>query len=206
MSADALHRRLFGLLSLFSPRMHTKVLRRYFNWWHRSPDPWKLQVSLYELNKYRTTLDHVPREPYTRILDAGCSEGTFTHLLAREHPGAEIVGVDISERALARARARGEGPRFIAADLTDPGTIGVFDLVFCAETLYYLGRDERLRHVSRRLRDLVAPGGVLVLVHPWPEARRLHRHLEGDPVTRRIAEHVENDPHRPFSVTCYRRL
>ncbi|MFB9968444.1 class I SAM-dependent methyltransferase [Sinosporangium siamense] len=184
-------------------------MRRYFNWWHRTPDPWHLSVSPYERDKYHATLRQVPERSYSRILDAGCSEGTFTHLAAGAHPGAETIGIDISERALARARAArpvGDGgPRFIAGDLLNPPDLGRFDLVFCAETLYYLGRDDRLRLASRRLRDLLAPGGVLVLVHPWPEAPELYRHLDADAALAKSAEHVENDARRPYSVTVYTR-
>ncbi len=41
-----------------------------------------------------------PKEEYKRILDMGCSTGHFTVALAESYPSAEIVGVDLSQRAL----------------------------------------------------------------------------------------------------------
>ncbi|MFC7584334.1 class I SAM-dependent methyltransferase [Nonomuraea antimicrobica] len=200
---ELLHRALFKGVSLLPPGGQAVVLRRYFDWWHRSPDPWRLQTDAYEQRKYATTLQVLPDRPYRRILDVGCAEGAFTHLIAAEYPEAQVTGVDISERALNRARARPGPPllSFTRADLIAYGQPGEFDLVVCAETLYYLGRDDRLRLASARLVELVRPGGLLLLVHPWPEADRLYTYL-GDPMTR-VLHHVDEDAHRPFSVTVF---
>jgi trans-aconitate methyltransferase len=142
------------------------------------------------------------------ILDEECqsSEGVFTEILMKAHPGAEITGIDISERALARARHRiGDTSRvrFEQADILGHRVVHRFDLVVCAETLYYLGRDDRLRHASAQLCRLLAPGGLLVLAHPWPESRRLHRHIAADTAVSAVTEHIDTRTHRPFSVALY---
>ncbi|WP_157383051.1 class I SAM-dependent methyltransferase [Nonomuraea coxensis] len=196
--------------ALLGRRSQKAVLRRYFDWWHRRPDPWNLTGDAYEQHKYRTTLALLPAARPSRVLEAGCAEGVFTELLAEACPDAGITGIDISGKALERARRRAERfagrVRFVHADLLDgshrlrPG----FDLVVCAETLYYVGGGERLRAASRRLVALLAPGGHLVLVHPWPEARRLHRFADAAPELAKVGEHVELDCARPFSVALYR--
>lgn len=202
-----MHRTLFKTISLLSPRGQGGVLRRYFDWWHRTPDPWKLGTDGYEQHKYATTLGQVPDRPYRRILEVGCSEGVFTRLLATSYPRTDIMAIDISHRALLRARERtSQAPgrtAIVQADIVTFTANQGFDLVFCAETLYYLGRDDRLRAASARLAGLLTPGGVLVLVHPWPEAERLHRFVETDPALSRIAHHVQDASHRPFSVAVY---
>jgi SAM-dependent methyltransferase len=205
---DMLHRALFKSFSLFGRRSHGVVLRRYFDWWHRRPDPWRLATDEYEQRKYKTTLDEVPDGVYRRILEAGCAEGVFTERLATTYPDAEVVGIDISEKALERARQRNEEfadrVRFVHADILDHDLRPGFDLVVCAETLYYVGGGDQLRHASHRLTSLLAPGGLLVLVHPWPEATRLHRFADAAPGVSKIGERVEQDAHRPFSVSLYR--
>ncbi|MCG5213912.1 class I SAM-dependent methyltransferase [Streptosporangium sp. KLBMP 9127] len=201
---DMMHRVLFKSLSLLAPGKQGAVLGRYFDWWHRRPDPWSLSSDAYERYKYTTTLSQVPGRPYRKILDVGCSEGVFTELLAMTYPEAEVTGVDVSARALGRARDRAGGrARFIESDILTHSSKERFDLVFCAETLYYLGRDERLRLASTRLSDLLEPGGLLVLVHPWPEARRLHGYLDSNPAVSRIAEQVDEIEQRPFAVSLY---
>ncbi|WP_170223121.1 class I SAM-dependent methyltransferase [Nonomuraea turkmeniaca] len=205
---DILHRALFKSFSLLGRRSQGAVLRRYFDWWHRRPDPWQLSTDTYEQHKYQTTLEQLPDAAYRRVLEAGCSEGVFTELLATAYPDADITGVDISEKALERARLRNgefaDRVRFVHADILDHDLQAGFDLVVCAETLYYVGGGDRLRHASHRLTSLLAAGGILVLVHPWPEARRLHRFADAAPGLSKIGERVERDAHRPFSVSLYR--
>lgn len=206
-----LHHGLFALLSLSPLRGHGRLLRRYFDWRHRDPDPWGYATETYEIFKYRRTLELLPAPEFDRILDVGCSEGLFTCQLAETYRSASVVGLDTSERALARARARAEaGPagsriRFLTMDLLSERPEGEFDLVVCGETLYYLGRGARLRLASERLRSLLRPQGVLVLVHPWQEARRLYRHLDADPLLKPAGEHVEEFSGRRFAVTLYER-
>jgi trans-aconitate methyltransferase len=203
---DALHRGFFGLLSLVPVRRQGRLLVGYFDWWHRNPDPWNYGGEPYEQYKHNKTIEMLPARRYGRILDVGCSEGTFTHLVAAAHPKSETIGVDVSLRALDRARTRGgSDATFLALDILNESPGGTFDLVFCAETLYYLGRADRLRQASRRLSSLLAPGGLLVLTHPWPEARKLYRCLDDDADLQRTAEYVESDSPRPFAITVYQR-
>lgn len=101
-----------------------------------------------------------------RVLDAACGEGYGSALLARH--GAEVVGVDVSEDAIAHARARyGEHPglRFVHADCTQlddfdgPG----FDLVVSFETLEHLAEQDRmLAGFARLLED----DGLLLVSSP----------------------------------------
>ncbi|SEG97097.1 Nodulation protein S (NodS) [Nonomuraea solani] len=203
---ELMHRTFFRSLSLLSPRGQGMVLRRYFDWRHRIPDPWKLSTDDYEQRKYRSTLKHLPSRPYRRIIEVGCSEGVFTNALAAAYPEAEIVGVDVSERALMRARARvpDDGRvRFIRADILTHRPERLFDLAFCSETLYYLGRHERLRQASAQLSALLEPDGVLVAVHPWPEATRLHGYLDAQAALSRVTEQVYRTGPRPFAITIY---
>ncbi|MEU6712067.1 SAM-dependent methyltransferase [Nonomuraea sp. NPDC046802] len=204
--AETMHRTFFRTLSLLSPAGQALLLRRYFDWVHRAPDPWKLATDGYEQHKYRSTLRQLPARPYRRIIEVGCSEGVFTRALAGAYPEAEIVGVDVSERALARARVRvpEDGRvRFIRADILTHRPERRFDLVFCSETLYYLGRHERLRRASARLSELLGPDGVLVAVHPWPEATRLHHYLDAHASLSRLSEEIHTSSPRPFAITVY---
>ncbi|MEV4174671.1 class I SAM-dependent methyltransferase [Nonomuraea sp. NPDC049709] len=203
---ELMHRTFFRTLSLLSPGAQGTILRRYFEWRHRIPDPWKLATDSYEQHKYHTTLKHLPPRPYRRIIEVGCAEGVFTGALARAYPDAEITGVDVSARALERARARvpeNGRVRFVQADILTHRPEPRFDLVFCSETLYYLGRHDRLRLASAQLSGLLVPDGVLVAVHPWPEATRLHGYLDAHGSLHRLGEQVYTAPPRPFAITIY---
>lgn len=99
------------------------------------------------------------------ILDAGCGNGRYSRfLLRRAAPEARVVGFDLSQRMLRRARRRVRSARasFLAADLTRlPFADGTFDAAVCGWVLEHLP-DPRpgLRELARVLKI----GGRLLLM------------------------------------------
>ena len=99
-----------------------------------------------------------------RALDLACGEGQNAIWLASL--GWEVVGVDYSEVAIAKARARAErdgvAAEFVCADLVGYAPDSqAFDLVF---VLYlHIAADQR-RGVLERAAAAVAPGGTFVFV------------------------------------------
>ncbi len=67
-------------------------------------DPWRFATSLYERNKYATTLAALAGPRYARALEVGCSIGVLTRRLADFCDA--LIAIDISERPLADARRR----------------------------------------------------------------------------------------------------
>ena len=93
------------------------------------------------------------------VLDAGCGTGLCGPLVA---PYARrLVGVDLSEGMLARARARNVYDELAKGELTaylrdSPGS---FDVIVSADTLVYFGS---LEAVAAAAASALRPGGVLV--------------------------------------------
>jgi ubiquinone/menaquinone biosynthesis C-methylase UbiE len=103
--------------------------------------------------------------PGERILDLACGTGELERRVARDHPEAEIVGVDLAGSMVARARTKvgdRSNVRFEAADVHDlPFPPDSFDAVVCANTFHYFTRPEIvLREAARVLR----PGGRFVVL------------------------------------------
>ncbi|MFD9130608.1 class I SAM-dependent methyltransferase [Kitasatospora sp. NPDC059571] len=97
--------------------------------------------------------------PGSRCLDVGAGTGTIARWLAGEAGAAEVLAVDRDVRFL--EPYAGGALRTLAADVTDPGfDPGRFDLVHARFVLMHLPDHRR---IMARLRDLLAPGGVLVL-------------------------------------------
>lgn len=124
---------------------------------------------------------------YRRILDAGCGPGVFTMELAKRHPQAEVLGIDIDGAAVQRAEriaAKAGIPncRFVTADVTELGYSEEFDLAVSVDNLEHVEDDVR---AMRNLRRALVPGGVLVLHTPgyhrrWPVlAKRVNFEVPG---------------------------
>jgi ubiquinone/menaquinone biosynthesis C-methylase UbiE len=102
-----------------------------------------------------------------KVLDLGCGFGWFCRW-AREQGANHVVGVDVSEKMLARAGAASADPAitYTRADMEQlelpPKT---FDVVYSALALHYVENLSAL--LSQSYRSL-APGGILVfsVEHP----------------------------------------
>lgn len=141
------------------------MVRAYFEARYVVPDPWHLATSAYERERARATLDVLGGRRYPTAVDVGCGEGLFTAQLMGLCD--RMVAVDFSTLAVRRARRRfAREPRVEVRhlDIRTDALERSFDLVLCAELLYYLSRAE-FDAVGRRLVRLVAPEGDLCLVH-----------------------------------------
>jgi trans-aconitate methyltransferase len=105
-------------------------------------------------------------EPLT-VLDVGCGEGTNTELLARQFPGASVVGIDQSSEAirLASARYNRANLRFRFQE-SGGASEPQFDLVACLEVLEHV---DDWRHFLDGLCD--RSGHYLLLSFPTGHMR-----------------------------------
>jgi 2-polyprenyl-3-methyl-5-hydroxy-6-metoxy-1,4-benzoquinol methylase len=98
-----------------------------------------------------------------RVLDVGCGAGEITSEVARA--GFDVVGIDVAEEPLRRARARDSelDVRLVAAEGEWPLEDASFDAVWAGETLeHVLDTTAWLSQVRRVLRS----GGTLALSTP----------------------------------------
>ena len=103
-------------------------------------------------------LDALAAQPGERVLDLGC--GTGRHAGAMATAGATVVGVDLDEAMLAKARADHPGVRFVALDASAEGALATlaadepFDACLSNAALHWMTpQDVVLRNVRSVLRD-----------------------------------------------------
>lgn len=202
----SLIRALFTMASRAGRSAHASVASLYFSIAHRTPDRWHYESNAYEREKYEQTLALTQDRRYYRVLEIGCSEGVFTRQLAEQDPGREIVGVDISRAAIAQARHRCRdfpAVRFEHGDVFRRLPAGPFDLIFCAEILYYAG--VRVGTLARLVAEVLAPGGRLVLVHPSPEAVKLHGPFAAQSGLTCVHQSIYPHSARPYVIEVFER-
>jgi len=128
--------------------------------------------------EYRELVGRLGLDPGWSVLDVGTGTGAFAQAFAeRGHP---VVGVDFSERLLARAKRRVPGVRFEHVDVLAPGALAgrTFDLVTMGYVLHGMSVNLRLdllnrvREIARRhvlVVDYAGPGTWLTRWIEWVE-------------------------------------
>jgi cyclopropane fatty-acyl-phospholipid synthase-like methyltransferase len=101
-----------------------------------------------------------------RVLDAGCGSGE--HALLAAARGADVVGVDVSPRAIERARRkageRGLAVRFEVADALSLGELGLtFDTVIDSGLFHVFDDADHARYVTS-LASVLPSGGTCYLM------------------------------------------
>lgn len=106
-----------------------------------------------------------------RVLDLGCGYGWFCRW-ARAAGATSVLGLDVSERMLARARSdtRDDAITYRRADLEHPDLPpATFDLAYSSLALHYI---ERLDRLVAAVHGALVPGGrfVFSVEHPMVTA------------------------------------
>jgi SAM-dependent methyltransferase len=117
------------------------------------PDPWKLDSDT-EHVRFRETSARLERafgRPGT-VLEVGCGEGVQSEYFARQCD--QLTGIEVSARAVERAKKRLPGAELIAGDLlAQPWANDVdrFDVVVACEVIYYMSDVPRFLATMSRL-------------------------------------------------------
>jgi SAM-dependent methyltransferase len=134
----------------------------------------------FRLDLAQRTLERFSAGRALRVLDAGCEDGRLAAALARANPSWNLVGGDVNDDALRKAReaAARNGVRnleFVHLDVTRPFAEGEYDAVAAVECLAEIPEDRAaVDAFARSLR----PGGMLVVHVPEKDWRPV---LRGSP-------------------------
>lgn len=94
-----------------------------------------------------------------RVLDAGCGKGRYANLIKQLYPHIEMHAVDVSDEMLRHVSQNIDTKKASIQSLPYPN--GVFDCVYCVETLEHVPNPEAA--INEMVRVL-APGGRLVII------------------------------------------
>jgi 2-polyprenyl-3-methyl-5-hydroxy-6-metoxy-1,4-benzoquinol methylase len=114
----------------------------------------------HNLHYHPVVLEALPQS-CQRVLDVGCGEGTLTRQLRLRVPDVVGIDLDVANIALARKQDRTGDIQYLVGDflthLLEPES---FDAVVSLATLHHM---DAVAAVTR-MRDLLRPGGILVVI------------------------------------------
>jgi 2-polyprenyl-3-methyl-5-hydroxy-6-metoxy-1,4-benzoquinol methylase len=141
-----------------------------FNRFYENPDPWHISPS-----RFRDTVLRRRLTPFIRgksVLELGCGEGHLTQAVFRK--ARSVVGVDISDVAIARARSLSlPNARFESADLLHTSFQG-YDVIAAIECIHFLSHPEQGEFLEKVAKEHA--GKTLLLSGPIIDYQRYFSH------------------------------
>ena len=141
-----------------------------FNLYYATPDPWHISHAQFRDKVLRRRL-----KPFVRgksVLELGCGEGHLTHAVFGK--ARSVVGIDISDVAIARAKSLNlPNARFESGDFLQTSFEG-YDVIAALECVYYLSFQEQGAFLEKVAEE--HPGKILLLSGPIVDYRRHFSH------------------------------
>jgi SAM-dependent methyltransferase len=141
-----------------APRYGAAIKDYYEELWERLPE----DLAVPDFDRRRSFLLGELRAD-DRVLDLGCGDGVFSAVAA--DAGAAVMGVDVAQAALARARRRAPQIEYRLAPFDGPLPLddNVVELVWASEVIEHVADTARWLSEVRRV---LVPGGRLLLTTP----------------------------------------
>lgn len=116
-------------------------------------------------------LNRIDISECNRIIDIGCGSGMSTLPLRKRFPDSEIIGVDLSENMLSRAKSLIEDVTWIRRDCSKKlNDLGTFDLVFSNAFLQWLHNQSEF---IMNTRELLNMNGIFAIQIPSFEEMKI---------------------------------
>lgn len=113
-------------------------------------------------NRLKKVLSFLKKYHFSRILDIGCGDGSFSVKLSEF--ADEVYGVDIAEEAVERARDKNIKVYKVDIDTEKlPFIDNYFDAIYCGEVLEHLYDPD---HLLTEMHRVLNPNGIGVITTP----------------------------------------
>lgn len=204
---------MWGLLNTINRSLGTGNRRFEFERLYlESPDPWNYHASEYEHQKYKRVLACALkwRKGFANALEVGCSVGVFSGMLAGRFD--HVTAIDVSKEALSAATLHNhavKNVRFMHSELQSLDTDDQYDVIFCAEVLYYIA-EKNVPIVCQQMERYLSAQGVILLVTGISSGKPDPLYFDGwaEVLAARFKQlftEVVPDPVRPYLIAVFSR-
>jgi SAM-dependent methyltransferase len=170
---------------------HSELLRQEFNRWAQAGRGEGMEQD--HLPIVLPVLDRMRLSPEDNVLDLGCGAGWLARLIAEQVPEGRVVGVDLADEMIRRARGNNtdlENAMFVIGEAQEiHWDANFFTHAISVEAAYYWP-DPRaaLREIRRVLRE---GGSAWVLINYYRENMHAHQWAEILSVTAHLLSAAE---------------
>jgi 2-polyprenyl-3-methyl-5-hydroxy-6-metoxy-1,4-benzoquinol methylase len=141
----------------------------------------------------RIILDLVIRFGIGRILDVGCGDAYITSLIFETFK--DVIGIDISEKAIKIAREKSQGVRFAVTSCTNlPFSGESFDTIVASEIIEHVSYEDGKSFLKEAARVLTPKGRIIIST---PNLSNLYRKYLG--VFYKNPEHLKEYSKKEFA-------
>jgi ubiquinone/menaquinone biosynthesis C-methylase UbiE len=200
---------VWGLLNTLNRSLRTGNRRFEFERLYlEHADPWNYHSSPYEHEKYERVLACALKR--RNASESALEVGVFSRMLTDHFD--KVTGIDVSKEALAAATQYNHAAktsRFMHRDLQSLDTDEQYDVIFCAEVLYYIGEKD-VEIVCRQLDRYLSARGVILLVTGVSSEQSDSSYFDGwvDIFAARFQQtfkEIVPDPVRPYLIAVFSR-
>ena len=129
------------------------------------------------LGGIEVVLDQLQRLAFDSLVDIGCGAGRFLREAVTRFPGARLLGVDYSERAIGLAEAMNPELDFRTINVIEEPLSDRFDVATCIEVLEHIPPDE-VKHFCEAIANSIRKHGWLVLTVPHSNKHLNPKHYQ----------------------------
>jgi ubiquinone/menaquinone biosynthesis C-methylase UbiE len=152
------------------PTSSDQLLREEFNKW--AADGRGDEMERHHISIVEQTLSQMALKPGESVLDLGCGVGWASRIMARMvAPEGQVVGIDISDEMISRARAASRGSdnvMFVWGSAQQlPWQENFFDKVLSVESFYYYADQDRA--IAELFRVIAPKGKLYILINLYRE-------------------------------------
>jgi cyclopropane fatty-acyl-phospholipid synthase-like methyltransferase len=99
-----------------------------------------------------------------KILDLGCGYGYLSYLIAKKFPTSYIVGIDVNNSRIERAKQRFKLPnlQFFVGDVCNLDVKDKFDIIIAIDLFHHIPLENHDK-ILYKVRENLASGGIFIL-------------------------------------------
>lgn len=142
-----------------------KFIGQFEEMYQKFDNPWHQNEVISESYSRLNTVLSLKRLGAKSVLEAGCGLGKFTNYLSNALPDVQIVGMDISETAVHKARETYPSLRFMVGNLVEIDKFlesedCKFDVIIFSERMWYILPE--LREIISKLKKTFAGKYIMI--------------------------------------------